>query len=85
MMTAPASRSFFTTYASSGGMDPASSCEPAVVGRSNVSKLSLSRIGTPWIGDLGPFVLRSLSSARACSSAFGFSVMTALMLGPCLS
>ena len=32
MMTAPAARSFFTTNASSGGIDPSSSTEPPVVG-----------------------------------------------------
>ncbi len=36
-MIAPASRSFFTTNASSGGIDPSSSPEPAVVGMSAVS------------------------------------------------
>jgi len=33
---APAARSFFTTKASSGGIDPSSSSEPPVVARSDV-------------------------------------------------
>src|SRR5580692_8479657 len=41
--------------------------------------------GMPWSGDLGPFALRSLSSALAVSNALGLRVMTALMAGPCLS
>ena len=36
-MIAPASRSFFTTNASSGGIEPSSSTEPPVVGMSKVS------------------------------------------------
>ena len=40
---APASRSFRTMKASSGGMDPARRREPAVVGRSAVSMLSLRK------------------------------------------
>jgi hypothetical protein len=35
-MTAPASRSFFTTNASAGGIEPSSRTEPPVVGRSAV-------------------------------------------------
>ena len=64
-MIAPAARSFFTVKASSGGMEPFSSKEPAVVGMSYVSKLSFSTTGTPCSGDRGPFALRSRSSAFA--------------------
>ncbi|MEZ4584789.1 MAG: hypothetical protein R2909_00105 [Gemmatimonadales bacterium] len=79
---APASRSRRITKASSGGIEPASITEPAVVGRSWVSMLSLTRIGIPCSGERGPFSLRSRSSARAVSSAFWFSVITAFRVGP---
>ena len=39
----------------------------------------------PCSGDRGPFVLRSASSARAVSSAFGLTVITACSDGPCRS
>src|SRR5882757_4991150 len=39
----------------------------------------------PCNGDRGPLALRSASRARAVSNAFGLSVMTALIFGPCLS
>ena len=81
-MMAPASRSFFTMKASSGGIDPSSTTEPPVVGMSNVSKLSFSTTGMPCSGDRFPFALRSASRARACSSAFGFSDRIALSFGP---
>jgi hypothetical protein len=37
MITAPAARSRFTRYASSGGTEPSRSSDPPVVGRSAVS------------------------------------------------
>ena len=46
-MIAPASRSFRTMNASSGGIDPFSRRDPAVVGMSCVSTLSLSTTGIP--------------------------------------
>ncbi len=46
-MIAPASLSFLTRKASSGGIEPASRTEPAVVGMSAVSTLSLSTTGIP--------------------------------------
>ena len=36
----------------------------------------------PWSGERRPLVFRSTSSARACSTAFGFSVITACSDGP---
>ena len=81
-MIAPASRSFFTTNASSGGIEPSSSTEPPVVGMSKVSKLSFSTIGMPCSAERGPLALRSASSARAVSSALGFRVSTACSDGP---
>jgi hypothetical protein len=52
---------------------------------SAVSKLSLSRTGTPCSGPRAPLVRRSASSACASMTAFGFSRITALIAGPCLS
>ena len=46
-MIAPASRNFFVMNASSGGTDPSSATEPAVVGMSAVSTLSFSNTGMP--------------------------------------
>ena len=82
---APASRSRLTTVASWIGCEFFIGKKPAVVGRSAVSNRSLSTTGTPCSGLRGPVSRRSASSARAVSSAAGFSVMTELMRGPCLS
>ena len=76
MITAPAARSFFTTNASSGGIEPSSITEPPVVGMSAVSMLSFRTIGMPCSGDRGPFDFRSASRARAVSIAFGLTVIT---------
>ena len=81
-MIAPASRSFFTTNASSGGTEPSSRIEPPVVGMSTVSKLSFRTMGMPCSGERGPLAFRSASSARAVSSAFGLSVMHRAQVGP---
>ncbi len=82
MMMAPAARSFPTTNASSGGIDPSSSTEPPVVAMSAVSMLSLMITGMPCSGERAPLVLRSASIARASSSAFGLSAITAWSDGP---
>jgi hypothetical protein len=84
-MMAPASRSFFTTKASSGGMEPLSTIEPPVVGMSLVSKLSLSTTGTPCSGPRSLPALRSASSALASVSALSLSRMMELSLGPASS
>ena len=81
-MMAPASRSFRTRKASSGGSEPASMTEPAVVGMSVVSRLSFRTTGIPCSGDRGPSAARSASRARALAVASGFSAMTALRAGP---
>src|SRR3972149_6484339 len=52
-MMAPASRSLRVMKASSGGTDPSRATEPAVVGMSKGSTLSLSRTGTPNSGPRG--------------------------------
>ena len=82
MMIAPAARSFLTTNASSGGIEPSSSTDPPVVGMSAVSMLSLTITGMPCSGERGPFVLRSASSARAISSAFGLTARIERSDGP---
>jgi hypothetical protein len=64
-MIAPASRSFCTMNASSGGIDPASATLPAVVGSSAVSMLSLRRIGMPYSG---PFWLPGCRRASTCAA-----------------
>ena len=83
-MIAPACRSFLVMKASSGGMEPASATEPAVVGMSAVSMLSFSRMGMPKSGrELSPS--GCLPSALACASAFGFTNRNAFTCGPALS
>ena len=79
---APASLSLRTTKASSGGRESWSRKDPAVVGMSAVSKLSLRSTGIPWSGERRPDRSRSASIARARSRAFGFTEMTALIRGP---
>ena len=81
-MMAPASRSLRTMKASSGGTEPFSRSDPAVVGMSPVSTLSLSNTGMPCSSERGPRVRRSSSRARALSSACGLSVRTAFSIGP---
>src|SRR5438034_5372021 len=53
-MTAPARRSFWVMNASLAGIDPPSAIDPAVVGISAVSTLSLRMTGTPNNGFLRP-------------------------------
>ena len=81
-MIAPALLSFSTMNASSGGSDPAKSSEPAVVGMSAVSMLSLSATGMPCNGERGPLILRSSSRILAVSKAWSFSQSTAFRRGP---
>ncbi len=60
--------------------------EPAVVVmRSCVSMLSLMSTGMPCSGPRGPFAFRSLSRSLAIDSTSGFSSITELIAGPCLS
>src|SRR5260370_33129744 len=69
-ITAPAARSFWATNESRGASDPTSAKDPAVgIIRSPVSRLSLSRIGTPCRRPRCPFPFPSLSRAPAVSSA----------------
>ena len=83
---APASRSFFTVNASRIGRDCASAREPAVVGKSAVSKLSLRITGTQCNGPTADRSWRyAVSIASAVASAWGFSVIRAFSAGPCLS
>ena len=85
-MTAPARRSCFTRNASAGGFEPTSASEPAVVAiLSVVSTLSLMRTGMPCSGPRGPFSFLSLSRPSAIERASGFSSITLLSRGPCLS
>lgn len=85
-ITAPASRSRFTTCASRNAIDSASASEPAVVRiRSAVSMLSLITIGIPCIGPRVRPALRSRSSISAVASASGFNSIIALIAGPRLS
>ena len=74
-----------TIVASCLGIHPLSASEPAVVCRSFVSKLSFTIIGTQCSGPVSPSFAKRLSSESAMASASGFSVMSALMAGPCLS
>src|ERR1022692_3831610 len=85
-ITAPAARSFSATNESFDGLEPTRASEPAVVIiLSAVSMLSLIRTGTPCSGPRGPFALRSSSSCPAMERASGFSSITLLIAGPCLS
>ena len=59
--------------------------EPEVVGMSAVSSESFNKTGIPCSTLLGPVDSRSRSNARAVSSAFGFTVMIELRVGPCWS
>ncbi len=81
-MMAPASRSRRTRNASSGGIDPASSTDPPVVGMSEVSTLSFRTTGMPCSGDRGPLAARSRSSSRARSRARSLSQSTVFSAGP---
>ena len=81
-MIAPAPRSLCTMKASSGGIDPLSRSDPAVVGMSWVSTLSLSTTGIPCRSERGPVSRRSRSRARAVSRARGLRVRKALRRGP---
>jgi hypothetical protein len=80
--TAPAAVSFATRKASSGGVEPSSISDPAVVGRSAVSKLSLTTTGMPCSGERRPLRRRSASRARAVSSAFGMTTINPRNWGP---
>ena len=64
-MSAPAARRRRTAVASASGLRPASIGVPFSVGRSAVSKMSLTATGTPASAPAGP----ASSIARACSSA----------------
>src|SRR5207244_11933081 len=65
-MMAPARRSFWVMNASFAGIDPPSAIDPAVVGISAVSILSLRMTGTPNNGFLRPSSSRSSTfKARA--------------------
>ena len=66
MMIAPASRRFFVSVASYGGMKPANASAPPVVGMLVVWMLSFNATGMPCSGP------RSLPGARSRSSAIGF-------------
>ncbi len=86
MITAPASRSLWTTVESFGGFDPTSASDPAVVIiLSAVSMLSLINTGIPCSGPRAPFSFLSRSEASARASASGFNSMTLFTAGPCLS
>ena len=80
-MMAPASLSFCVMNASSGGTDPASEGDPAVVGMSSVSTLSFRRTGMPKSGLVLCPRRRSASRARASRIAFGLRKMFALTSG----
>ncbi len=82
---APASRMRRTMKASCCGTMPESDNEPAVVGRSRVSKLSFTIIGMQCRGPTGPPLANRLSSESAVASAAGFTTMRALIAGPFLS
>jgi hypothetical protein len=76
-MTAPALRSLAVIVASRRGTAPSIAIDPAVVGRSSVPTLSLSRTGMPSSGWRTP-ARRARSRAAATSSACGFSARIAL-------
>jgi hypothetical protein len=69
MMTAPAARSFSTTWASYGGIQPRRIFEPAVVASPRVTSTSLSAIGTPPSGPSGIPAARRRSSSAAWARA----------------
>lgn len=68
-MTAPASRSRATHAASLSGRRPAKMGEPCSVGKSAVSKMSFTPIGTPCSGPTPRPDLSSSSRARAWARA----------------
>ena len=78
MMTRPAARSRSVTAASRSVRLSASASEPAVVGSSLVSMLSLISTGTPCSAPRIRPEARSASSAAACRTASGLTRMTAL-------
>ena len=82
MTIAPASRRRARKGASRGGWLSSSASDPAVVGRSTVSKLSCTATGTQNSGprNAPPAVPRS--SASACATAWGLSARKALSGGP---
>ena len=77
MMMAPASRRFFVSVASYGGIRPSKARAPPVVGMSVVWMLSLSAMGMPWSGPRTLPSRRSRSRASASARARGFTAMTA--------
>src|SRR5688572_3297888 len=79
MITAPASRRFFASVASYGGMKLAKARAPPVVGMSVVWMLSLSAMGMPCNGPRTRPAARSASLASASSSALGLIVIAALI------
>ena len=85
-ITAPASRSRLTAWASAAGRAPSSASEPAVVSmRSAVPMLSLMRTGIPCSGPRTFPAARSASSFAAMSRASGLTSSTARSDGPCVS
>ena len=79
MMMAPASRSRLVMKASAAGSVPASATDPAVVGMSAVSILSLSSTGMPCSG---PFELAMRSSSRAVDNAAALTCKNDFSIGP---
>src|SRR3954451_16024908 len=79
MISAPAALSRWTMNAS-GGVEPASAHEPAVVGMPVVSTLSLTITGIPSRGRCEPR-RRAASARRASARAVGLTVMTAWSFG----
>ena len=82
---APAARMRCTMKASCSGTNPCSESEPAVVGRSAVSKLSFTITGMQCSAPVGAPPRRAVSSESATLSARGLTTMIALIAGPCLS
>src|SRR6516225_7524686 len=81
-ITVTASRSLRTWKASTGGTDPFSDSDPAVVGISAVLKLSLTISGTQCSGPAKPDCANLASSASAVARAFGLIMIIALSAGP---
>src|SRR3954471_23531855 len=79
MISAPAALRRWTMKAS-GGVEPASAHEPAVVGMPVVSMLSLTITGIPRSGRRSPW-RRAASAARARARALRFTVITAWSFG----
>jgi hypothetical protein len=85
IITAPAARRRLTTNASLPVIMPLRDREPAVVGISIVSKLSLTITGTQCSAPTGPDWRKRRSRSSAASSACGLTMTIALSAAPCLS